>query len=195
MNVRHPPVSKLAGGPYGQTCGNRHRRDTAGGGRQMRAAFAFAVLVTISACQQTESMTSSGPQTTGNPQSPSLALRLDAPKETPAAAAIPLKLTLRNTGTEPAQVMLGGRPPHDFVITSADGARTWRWSDGNAAQMILEMRPLKPGEQIAYDVEWVVKDRDGRSPPPGGYLIKGVLNMDPPDTLETAPAEFTITTG
>ena len=37
--------------------------------------------------------------------------------------AIPLKLTLRNSGKQPVSVMLGGRPPSDFVVRAG-----WRRS-------------------------------------------------------------------
>ena len=142
------------------------------------------VLVAISACQTESTVTSLNP--------PSLTLLLDAPKEVRASEVIRLKLTLRNTGSEPVEVMLGGRPPYDFVMTSADSAQEWRWSDGNAAQMILQLRTLQPREEIAYDVQWAIKNAEGNVPRPGRYLLRAILNMDPPERMETAPRELVV---
>ena len=81
-------------------------------------------------------------------QSDSLILQLDAPAEASAGTAIPLKLTLRNSGKQPVSVMLGGRPPSDFVVIAPDGAEVWRWSTDQVIQAILEMKALQPGEQL-----------------------------------------------
>lgn len=154
----------------------------------MKLAAAALALMFASGCETAPAVNATPPA-----QSSPLSLSLEAPSEALAGTPIQLKLVLRNTSTQPAQVMLGGRPPYDFILSSGDGTRAWRWSDEKAAQMILEMRTLKPGEEIAYDVQWLVNDRDGNAPLPGRYVIKGLLNMDPPDTLETAPADLTIT--
>lgn len=153
----------------------------------MKLAAAVLPVLLASGCENASAVRATPPA-----QPPPLTLRLDAPTEARANAAIPLKLTLRNSGTEPAQVMLGGRPPYDFVIRAADGARVWRWSEGQAVQMILETRTLRPGEQIVYELQWTIKDREGAFLPPGRYRLRGMLNMDPPETMETAPQELAV---
>jgi hypothetical protein len=117
-------------------------------------------------------------------------LQLDAPAQAPAGKPVPITLTLTNTSKQPVKVALGGRPPFDVVVTTADGAETWRWSDDQVIQMILEMRTLQPGEQVEYVTEWPVKDRGGNPASPGRYLVRGVLNMDPPEKLETSAKEL-----
>lgn len=158
----------------------------------MRMASTILLLVIVSGCQDRSTMTPSDRQTTARASASPLALQLDAPTKAGANTAMPLKLTLSNAGTEPVQVMLGGRPPYDFVITSADGARSWRWSDGNAAQMILEARTLQPGDYIVYETGWLITDGGGNVPPPGRYRLRGILNMDPPETMETAPQDLAV---
>ena len=86
----------------------------------------------------------------------------------------------------------GGRPPSDFVVTAENGAEVWRWSEGQVIQMILERKKLNPGEEIEYATEWSQADNAGDRVPPGSYLVKGLLNLDPPETLETAFQPLTI---
>jgi hypothetical protein len=161
----------------------------------MRIAAAFAFSVVVAGCQGVSTVTQleDDSKTPGSAQSGSLALQLDAPAQARVGTPLRLKLTLTNTTKQPVQVMLGGRPPYDFVLTSADGAKSWRWSADQAIQMILETRTLKPGEQLAYDAEWRVKDRSGDLPSPGRYKVRAVLNMDPPDKLETTARELVLT--
>lgn len=161
----------------------------------MRIAAAFALCMLASGCQGASNVTPLENQmnTPGSARSDSLALQLDAPAQAAVGSPMRLTLTLRNITQRPTQVMLGGRPPYDFALTSADGAKSWQWSDDHAVQMILETRTLEPGEQLEYEAEWLVKDRSGNAPPPGRYLVRGVLNMDPPDKLETTPRELVLT--
>jgi hypothetical protein len=86
--------------------------------------------------------------------------------------------------------MLGGRPPSDFVVIAPDGAEVWRWSTDQVIQAILEMKTLQPGEQLEYTAEWPARDKRGNLVSPRRYTLKGVLNMDPPEKLETSPREL-----
>jgi hypothetical protein len=149
----------------------------------------------LSGCQGASTVTPLDGQTNmpGSAQSDSLTLQLDAPNQSAVGTPVRLKLTLRNTTTQPIQVMLGGRPPYDFVVTTHDGIETWRWSKDQAIQAILEMRTLKPDELIEYEAEWSAKQNDGSPAPPGRYLMRAVLNMDPPEKLITTPRELVLT--
>jgi hypothetical protein len=122
----------------------------------------------------------------------SLALQVDAPAEAPAGKPVQLRLTLTNTGKEPVEAVLGGRPPFDFVVTR-DGVESWRWSDDQAIQMILEVRTLQPGEKLEYQAKWLSQDEGGTPPSRRRYMVRGVLNMDPPENLETTPREVVLT--
>ena len=125
-------------------------------------------------------------------QSDSLILQLEAPAEASAGTTIRLTLTLRNSGKQPVRVMLGGRPPSDFVVTATDGAEVWRWSTDQVIQAILEMKTLQPDEQLQYSAEWPARDNRGTLVSPGSYVVRGVLNMDPPEKLETSPRKLVL---
>ena len=40
---------------------------------------------------------------------------------------VEIKLILRNVSDEPVSFVLGGRPPFDFVVSTADGEQGWHW--------------------------------------------------------------------
>ena len=129
---------------------------------------------------------------TGQRDTASLELTLDVPSESQAGEPIPLTLILRNTGDQRVQVTLGGRPPSDFVVTTEDGTEVWRWSEGQAIQLILERRTLGPGEELEYAAEWSQTDSAGYRVSPGSYLLRGLLNFDPPEKMETASQTLAI---
>ena len=52
------------------------------------------------------------------------------------------------------------------------------------------MKALQPGEQLDYTAEWPARNNRGTLVSPGRYMVKGVLNMDPPEKLETSPREL-----
>lgn len=131
------------------------------------------------------------PQTSLAAQSGPLTLQLDMPAEVPADRPLPLKLTLANTSTDAVQVTLGGRPPYDFVVTTENGTEAARWSRNQVIQAILELRTMSAGERVEYNVEWVAADGRGVLPP-GSYVMRGMLNLDPPDKMETAPKRFRV---
>lgn len=158
----------------------------------MRAIIAVVGLAVFCACRHEPSAPSPGSNlNTSSVRSGSLVLHLETPAEVAVKTSARLKLTLTNTGNEPAQVTLGGRPAFDFVAV-LNGVQIWRWSNEQAIQQILEMRTLKPGEEIEYEAEWELKDDGGHPVSPGMYVVRGVLNLDPPEKLETS-AEMRIT--
>ena len=159
----------------------------------MKVARALVALVVVVGCAGASTVTPADQSDMpASAQKGSLSLQLDAPSEAAVGQSVPLKLTLTNASKDPAQVMLGGRPPFDVIVTSADGAVIWRWSEGQAVQMVLEVRTLKPGEQIVFDAQWPATTSDKTPPSPGRYLVRGVLNMDPPEKLETTPKEIVL---
>lgn len=163
----------------------------------MKLAFEVTMIVLAAACNSAPTVPFGESQTTvrsgaGTAQSGSLALQLTAPQHSVIGNAVPLTLTLTNTGNEPLDVTLGGRPPYDFVVRSPTGAEIWRWSLGKVVQMILEITTLKPGEQLRYAIEWSGTDAAGIPVSPGSYLVTGVLNLDPPERLETEPKQLVI---
>jgi hypothetical protein len=153
----------------------------------MVAAFVGCGASPVTSDSQTDVRANSG-----GSQSKALTLQLDIPTPTPAGKPISLKLTLQNTSNEPVQVYLGGRPPYDFIVTSANGAELWRWSEGQVVQAILEVKTLGAREELMYDVDWALQDQSGKPLSPGTYLVRGAINLDPPERLETAPKQLVI---
>jgi Intracellular proteinase inhibitor len=123
---------------------------------------------------------------------PALAFGLEVPAGVRVGTPVPLKVTLQNTSNRPIALTLGGRPAHDFVVTTPDGQEVWRWSHGEAIQAILELKPLKPGETLQFTAAWGQRDNGGRPVPAGMYWVRGVLNLEPPERLETAPKSLSI---
>ena len=41
--------------------------------------------------------------------------------------SVQMKLTLRNVSDEPITFYTGGRPPHDFVVSTPEGEQVWHW--------------------------------------------------------------------
>lgn len=61
-----------------------------------------------------------------------------------------------------------------------------------AIQPILELKTLKPGEELEFGAEWDQLDNDGDPIPGGTYFVRGVLNTEPPQKLETEPKRLII---
>ena len=99
--------------------------------------------------------------------------------------AVRMKLTLRNVSDEPVSFVTGGRPPHDFVVSTPDGEQIWHWKCAKIIQQPLDSRSLEPGEKLEFTGEWEQVDNRGEPVPPGNYLVKGVLDMDYPGKLIT----------
>ena len=98
-----------------------------------------------------------------------------------------LKLTLRNISDGPVQVPMGGIPSHDFVVATADGENIWRWQCGQIILAAMGRETLEPGAELEFAGGWEQADNRGEPVPAGTYLIRGALNMYPPERLVTSP--------
>ena len=123
----------------------------------------------------------------GESSSHSLALELDAPPAARLGETVPLRLSLSHAGDHPVQVALGGRPAYDFVIAQPDGTEVWRWSYGQFVQQILQLTTVRPGEAVDFTAAWSQRDNAGKAVPAGAYVVRGILNVDPPGILQTDP--------
>ena len=117
---------------------------------------------------------------------------LEAASTAPHGHTVLLKLKLRNTPDEPAQFFTGGRPPHDFIITTADGEEVWNWLCARIRLLPLDGRTLRPGEELEFVGEWEQVDNRGEPVPAGDYLIRSVLEMESPERLVTAPHKLRV---
>ena len=103
-----------------------------------------------------------------------------------------MKLTLRSVSDEPVSFLLGGRPPHDFVVSTPDGEQVWHWKCAKVIEQPLDSKTLEPGEELELTGEWEQVDNRGEPVPPGTYLVNGLLNMEAPEMLVTPPHEFKV---
>ena len=105
---------------------------------------------------------------------------------------VSMKLTLRNVSDEPVDFLTGGRPPHDFVVSTLDGQQVWHWKCAKTILHPLDSQTLEPGEEMEFTGEWEQVDNRGEAVPPGTYLVRGVLDMEPPEMLVTEVREVVI---
>ena len=105
---------------------------------------------------------------------------------------VEMKLTLRNVSHGPVNLVLGGVPPFDFVVSTPDGEQVWHWKCAKITLLPLDSKNLEPGEELEFTGEWEQVDNRGEPVPPGTYLVRGILNMDPPEKLVTEAHELEI---
>ncbi len=117
---------------------------------------------------------------------------LEVDGQVPYGETVQVKLTLRNVSDEPVNFVTGGRPPHDFVVSTPDGDQVWHWKCGKVVQQPLDGQVLEPGEEMEFTGEWEQVDNRGEPVPPGTYLVRGVLDMGPTERLVTETHEVEI---
>ena len=104
---------------------------------------------------------------------------------------VEIKLILRNVSDEPVRLVLGGRPPFDFEVSTPGGEQVWHWKCAKITHQPLDSKTLEPGEELEFVGEWEQVDNRGEPVPPGTYLMRGVLNVGRPNA---GPAGVLITT-
>ena len=114
---------------------------------------------------------------------------LEIVDQAPYGETVRMALRLRNVSDGPVSFSLGGRPPHDFVVSTPDGDQVWHWKCGQIILLPLDSKTLEPGEQLELAGKWGQVDNRGEPVPPGTYLVRAVLNMDPPQRLVTSSVE------
>jgi Intracellular proteinase inhibitor len=127
------------------------------------------------------------------PEPQSSALSLEVKSSVKAGETVVLTLKWKNVEDRQVSLTLGGRPAYDVIVTRPDGAEVWRWSHGQVSQDILESRTIEPGREVVFKVEWPQRDNEDKVVSPGAYSVRGILNTDPPEKLETPQKHLTIT--
>ena len=125
-------------------------------------------------------------------RSQALTIWLEVPAEVPAGTTVPLTLIVKNTSTHGIKLSLGGRPAHDFVVTSQAGLQVWVWTHRQAILSILERRTLQPGDALTFEGQWQQVDHSGKTVPAGTYLVRGVVSTEPGQELESELKPLTI---
>ena len=132
----------------------------------------------------------------GNPPGEAFVRAIDYSLEVEDQASygetVQMKLKLRNVSDDPITFYLGGRPPHDFVVSTPGGEQVWHWMCAKFTLSILDIKTLEPGEEVEFTGEWEQVDNRGEPVPPGTYLVRGVLDMDYPEKLVTEAHELEI---
>ncbi|MDP3062847.1 MAG: BsuPI-related putative proteinase inhibitor [Chloroflexota bacterium] len=112
------------------------------------------------------------------PQDPlfrSLVGMLEVPAETKAGKPIPLKLRVKNAGTQPVRIEYG--EPRDFVVTRPDGSPVWYSMCGVVWPLVLYTKTLEPGEEMVVEGVWDQADDSSEGVAPGKYLVSGFLRV------------------
>ena len=103
-----------------------------------------------------------------------------------------MKLRLRNASDWPVSFSLGGRPPHDFVVSTPEGKQVWHWKCARVILLPLDSKTLEPGQQLEFVGEWKQVDSRGEPVPLGTYQVRGVLEMRHPERLVTPHHEIEV---
>ena len=117
---------------------------------------------------------------------------LEVVSQAPYGETVQMNLTLRNVSDGPVNLVLGGRPPFDFVVSTAGGEQVWHWKCAKITLPPLDGKTLEPGEELEFVGEWEQVDNRGEPVPPGVYLVRGVLSLDPPEKLATEGHELQV---
>ena len=110
---------------------------------------------------------------------------LEVMSQAPYGETVRMNLTLWNVSDGTVNLVLGGRPPYDFEVSTPDGQQVWYWKCGKIINQPLDSKTLEPGEELEFIGEWEQVDNRGASVPPGAYLVRGVLNLESPEKLVT----------
>ena len=116
---------------------------------------------------------------------------LEVAPQAPYGETVQMKLTLRNVSDGTVNLVLGGRPPYDFEVSTPDGEQVWNWKCGKIIDQPLDGKTLEPGEELEFVGEWEQVENRGEPVPPGVYLVRGGLNVGRPNA---GPAGVLITT-
>lgn len=102
---------------------------------------------------------------------------LEIPEEAAYGAPVQMRVTLKNISDEPGDLLLGGDPPQDFVISKPDGKGIWYWGCQRIRLSALVFHNLQPGEEIEFLGEWQQVNIWGEPVPPGVYIAQGLLEF------------------
>ena len=111
---------------------------------------------------------------------------LEVEDQVPYGETVRMKIRLRNFSDDLVSFSLGGRPPHDFLVSTPDGDPVWNWKCGGITLSVLDGETLEPGEELEFIGEWEQVDNLGEPVPPGTYLLSGFLDLEHPATLVTS---------
>jgi hypothetical protein len=107
-----------------------------------------------------------------------------APPRVRVGEPVPVTLRVTNTGKQPFELYLTGRPvAFDIIVARASGETVWRRLQGETVAAILQVRILASGESLEFKDEWNQRTDAGESVEAGDYTLRGVLLTDEAEGL------------
>jgi intracellular proteinase inhibitor BsuPI/copper amine oxidase-like protein len=103
-----------------------------------------------------------------------LSLKLDAQRFDRDQDAIPIEFVVRNTSDRPVVIPFRSGQEIDIEVVQ-EGKVVWNWAHGRMFTQALTRLTLQPGETETFSVRWSLKANNGRTVPPGRYLVRGIL--------------------
>ena len=110
---------------------------------------------------------------------------MEVPPQASYGEPVPLKLTLENVSDETVSFILGGGPPHDFIVVTTAGEYVWHWGCAAARILPISLWSLDSGEKLQYTGEWQQVNYKGEPVPSGDYLVYGTLHTGPYEPPES----------
>ena len=101
---------------------------------------------------------------------------LEVAPQAPYGETVRMKLTLRNVSDGMVNLVLGGRPPYDFEVSTPDGEQVWHWKCGKITNLPLDSKTLEPGEELEFVGEW--EQVDNRGEPGSPWRLFGPRNVE-----------------
>jgi hypothetical protein len=87
-----------------------------------------------------------------------------------------MRLTIRNTGTEPVTLHFSSSQRYDFAVRNVvTGELVWNWSFDRYFLWVLGAETLEPGETRVIAEEWKQQSNLGNQVRTGIYRLEGVL--------------------
>ena len=108
-----------------------------------------------------------------------LEVRLEAPEFAVEREPIRYAVVVENSGDAPLDLHLQGREIlFDLAVIGEGGGLVWRRLHDSAAQAILRLETLDPGETIRLEDSWDQRGSDGQFVEPGFYTLQATLPTD-----------------
>ncbi|MEM0208291.1 MAG: BsuPI-related putative proteinase inhibitor [Thermofilum sp.] len=99
---------------------------------------------------------------------------------------------VENRSNHPVDLILHGKPAHDFVISTSSGTEIWRWGHEKPVQPLVIHKILNPGDYLRFEAKWDQRDNMGKSVPPGHYIVYGLLRVASDKQLKTPPTRLSV---
>lgn len=132
-----------------------------------------------------------------------LELVVEVPGEIAEGESVPMKMILRNTGSEAAQVHMGLQPAngslepaHNFFVFAPGGRVVRMRMPGPIGGPIVGFgggpQTLRPNDALEFPWTWDQLDQDGESVGSGTYQVIGTLDVDAGPDARSEPVSVTI---